>query len=215
MVDTLPRLAPSAIDAVERTLGFSLPPSLRDHLLAHHGGRPARKHLIIDRPDGDVVTLGFRHFYAVRDPTTGRELEDSYRLFVVERHAVDGDYLPFGADGGDNPFCIDRKTDAIYFCALDGSEPEPVRGVLVARSLTEFVEGMMTEAEAENDPRWLAALEKAMSRPLPKAKRSPKKKVQVASSVAELPVVSKVPGAKKKSAKSRARRAGARRRPQT
>lgn len=144
-VDKGKKLREGDLEEVESKLGFSLPADLREHYSKNNGGDPARKSF--RTKDGYECSVG--SFLTMKYPSYEGEilLEDNYLEVCKKKKIINPKLIPFAEDEGGDPYCIHRDTQEIYYFAMEHSD-DPKRATRkVAASLTDFIEGMLTERD--------------------------------------------------------------------
>jgi cell wall assembly regulator SMI1 len=144
-IDKGKKLSERDLREVEAKLGFSLPAHLRAHYLKNNGGDPTRHSF--RTKDGHEYSVG--SFLTMKYPSYEGEilLEDNYLELCKKKKIIKKDLIPFAEDEGGDPYCIHRRTQAIYCFSMEFSD-DPKRSTRkVAPSLTEFIEGMLTERD--------------------------------------------------------------------
>jgi len=146
---SLPPPSLAAIRKVEASLGFPIPKQLRELLAVAHGGQPTRQTLLFREGANQYRMIEFRNLYTVGGPDPGSDLAWTYETLVRERGDLRPSLLPFGDNEGGDEFCIEVDSGRIFFW-----EHEFPRESLVSENLEAFFAGMLTDEEAEQDPRW-------------------------------------------------------------
>ena len=134
-------LAASDIDAVEREIGMPLPRALRAHYEQYNGGMP-RLSVFVAANGNDFSLASFKTMKWRKNPHEVL-FEETYLAIVLQKKLVPAEYVPFAIDDGGNFFCMDRRTGAICYSAMDGSEELPHEGERIAENLVSFVDGMV------------------------------------------------------------------------
>lgn len=118
-------ISPEKIDYFEQEYGILFPTTLRDFYIKHNGAEIEESKIICDDDEYDVVSVIYP---AVGNPKLETLIKEnrSYQNWK-ETH------IPFAADWGDDLFCWDTKTGAIWLYFPDNDEP-----ILVTDSMDNF-----------------------------------------------------------------------------
>lgn len=144
-IGTAQPLTEADIAEAERTMGQPLPPDLRRHFLLYNGGVPERRYFVTTRG----IQLGVSMFLTMcygdpRSPT----LEQIFTSLVHEKQLMPPHLLPFAENAGGDFFCLDRRDQGVVYYTMDDCFEPATAAKRIADSLTEFVNGMVTEAQA-------------------------------------------------------------------
>jgi len=138
-------VTPDDLADVERLLGFTFPPEIRNHYLAFNGGC-ARKYLF-DR-NGTIHVL--QEFLPVKYGRVGGRFEHVNRDLKIEEEILPQHLFALANDPGGDFYCFSvRQHDAgsIWFYTGEYSD-EPDRAVrFLASNLGEFLAGMRLDED--------------------------------------------------------------------
>lgn len=142
--DTCKPLVAADIAKVEKALGFALPASLKKHYLKQNGGIPKRTIL-----QNDDYEFSVHYFMPMvhKNKTTPSTLEESYENIVRKRKLLPEGLIPFARSEGGDFYAMDRKTEEIFFYAMDTANPKDAKR-FAANTLEEFLGEMLTTKEA-------------------------------------------------------------------
>lgn len=145
------------IQQVEKTLNIKFPKSLRDLYLKHNGGKMSGEgNIFLDTKTGK--TYDVRQFLPIlyKKKAGDSLLEDSYQLFVVKKKIIPPNFIPFAENCSGFQYCIDRKTEEVFFSNFEHMERPKGPMELVTKSITDFINGMVTEDDVEkfDSSRW-------------------------------------------------------------
>ncbi len=145
IVDSQLPLTVKEVEDVELKLGYELPSEYRIFLQKTNGGIPKPDAVKHEGEYWDYVA----YFYAVRN---GLYADDLFRNLEEYREMVPSHYLPIGESPGGNLYCLSLKNKdfgAVYFWDHDEAnydgEPWEENMTLLAKSLSEFTEGLYVE----------------------------------------------------------------------
>lgn len=138
-------LSESAIPAIEKRLGFSLPNEYRDFLKISNGGSPVPDAVKYEGEYFDYVSM----FYSVRRNAYSNDL---FRNIEEYRELIPSHYLPIGESPGGDVFCLSLKNEdygAVYYwnheeANYDG-EPWEMNMIKLAASFNEFLDSLYEE----------------------------------------------------------------------
>ena len=150
--------SPEAIAEFEARRHVVLPPEYKQFLLTSNGGSPSPDVFEVPRWHGWGSELNY--FYGIHD---GDRLERLDRACNTYEERIPADLIPIASDAFGNKVCIGwkgKRLGKIYFWdhedELDenGDFVQDYRNVfLVANSLQEFLDSLMTHEEADKIPR--------------------------------------------------------------
>lgn len=132
---------------VEREFDFLFPADFKGHYRNRNGGRP--KNNLFKKDDTVFV---FNEFLPIKYGKSNCLFEDVFRDLKIEQEVLPKHLIPFGDDPGGDYYCFSvRENDAGSIWIYRGEYSDnPDRAVeFLARSLNEFVEGMVTEGEED------------------------------------------------------------------
>jgi hypothetical protein len=144
------KVTESDIQRVEKALNIKFPKSLKDFYLMHNGGKMSGEgNIFLDTKKGK--TYDVRQFLPIlyKKKTGDSLLEDSYQLFVVEKKLIPPNFIPFAENCSGFQYCIDSKTEEVFFSNFEHMERPKGPMELVTKSITYFINGMVTEDEVE------------------------------------------------------------------
>ncbi|TNH15593.1 SMI1/KNR4 family protein [Testudinibacter sp. TR-2022] len=135
------------IKETEDLLEIKLPKDLKNLYLNSNGGEIEEdKSIFIDSDENDYNIKTFLPIKYKRSEGD-QLLEENTIDFVLKKQLIPNGYIIFSIDWGGFPFCYDVNNGAIYFANLE-EEDSTHRIILIANSLEEFINGMITEDEA-------------------------------------------------------------------
>jgi hypothetical protein len=150
--------SPEAIADFETRRAVVLPPEYKAFLLNSNGGWPTPNVFEIPHFHGQGSELG--SFYGIHDGPKGKRLD---RALEVYDERIPADLIPIAYDAGGNAVCIGWKGERagkIYF--WDHEDEIDENGCLryddcdvflLADSLQEFLDSLMTSEELDKRPR--------------------------------------------------------------
>lgn len=144
-VDTAPAVSDAELDELEATLGFPLPPDLRQHFLRFNGGRPVPNLF----KKGDEY-FPVNEFLPVKYGMRGTRFEDTYFDLVQGNDLFPNGLIPIASDAGGDYFCYSinpRNNGAICFYQSDYYD-DPARSVVdLADSLESFLGSLVSDED--------------------------------------------------------------------
>jgi len=143
--DTGPQISPDDIAAVETRIQRRLPADLRAHYLRYNGGVPVPA-CFEDGHGGEHQVHEFRPMLRRLHPNSPT-FEETYEALVLKKRLIPENLVPFATNGGNDFYCMDARTQEIYFFAMDNCANPDEAKRLVAGSLTQFLEAMIPEDE--------------------------------------------------------------------
>jgi cell wall assembly regulator SMI1 len=151
LVNSAPAVNEVDIKNVEEYIGCRFPNSLRELYLKFNGGEVDGKRKIFESPSG--IELEVKTFLPIRKKRFEGDslLEESYDIFVRNKKLIPVGFILFAMDSGGFRYCINCGTEEIYFNNLDHFERSGGPMQLIASSLSEFIDGMVTEEQAYGD----------------------------------------------------------------
>lgn len=109
------------VESLERAYGFTLPSDYKAHILAHNGGRPARRTFVQVDSDGQTVERKLRSFYPVKNG------EDTLKDVLESLHdQLHPDLVPFGEESGGDQFVLSVGPEdygSVYYVAHEFYTP--------------------------------------------------------------------------------------------
>ena len=146
-IETSSPLNSSDIDKIEEELGFKLPESLLSHYLKSNGGIPENQYFYSEDHERFFYLRLMKPFTYQSVAGETYTIEDSYRMYAVERKALPKHLLPFGTSHGGGLFCINIKDESILLVEMDLGEVTDETVFFLSDSLTHF----LTNLEEEGD----------------------------------------------------------------
>lgn len=141
--DTERHLTESDLDDVEQNIGTKLPEDLRNHYLAHNGGRPNPRFFPFD---GDLY--GIHEFLAMKTGDRNSEFEETYRDLALSNPYFPKGYIPFAVDEGGDYFLYDIRPGHYGEVAFNQSDyfgDESRYVVKLSDSFANFIESLVDE----------------------------------------------------------------------
>lgn len=146
--------SPEAIAQFEERWGVVLPPEYKQFLLKSNGGWPNPNVFEVPGWHGQGSVLDA--FYGIHNGRKSEQLDSNCKTY---EDRVPADLIPIADDAGGNNICIGwegERTGKVYFwdhedeIDEEGCLRDDYRNVfLVANSLQEFLDGLMTHEEAD------------------------------------------------------------------
>jgi len=152
MLDSLGEIHPQQIDALEKTLGYSLPASYRNFLLRYNGGEPADTVFFIDDEEGEDVIGGF---YGI----CHEDVDNLASIYAICSGRMPKHVLPIAFDPFGNQICLSLAGDDtgnVYFWDhereyLDGRAPDYHNLILLADSFDAFLASLRPDDDDEEE----------------------------------------------------------------
>lgn len=111
-------ISPEEIEHFEQKYEIHFPSILRDFYIKHNGAEIEECEIICDGTEYDVVSL----IYPAKGNPTLEMLLDENQSYQSWKE----NHIPFAADWGDDLYCWDNKTGAIWLYFPDDDNPIPV-----------------------------------------------------------------------------------------
>jgi len=131
---------------VEKIIGRKIPKTMLKLYKNYNGGRVEGERNILIHPESGMeyeVKIFLPMIYARYEKDSS--VEGNYVFFCREKKIIPEEFIPFALDSGGFLFCMDATDEKIYFFNFD--DPENSKH-LVANSLDEFIDSLITESEA-------------------------------------------------------------------
>jgi len=149
IVDSKPALTASDLDDLERRLSIKLPDDYRQFLIRQNGGRPVSPVFTFVESSRGPTDSSVAWFLSVHQGKYSN-FEKDFRNFKVVQRRMPDNLVPIAHDPFGNEICMSFSGDdrgAIYFWdheseADEGEEPTYNNCYLIAKSLTEFLDGL-------------------------------------------------------------------------
>jgi hypothetical protein len=135
----------SDLNEVESAFDFAFPADFRKHYLNQNGGRP--QYNLFKK---DETVFVFNEFLPLKYGRVNCLFEDVFRDLKIEREVLPKHLVPFGDDPGGDYYCFSVRAEDVGSIWIYRGEyyDSPDRAVeFLAKSLNEFVEGMVAEEE--------------------------------------------------------------------
>ena len=134
---------------LEHKIGFCLPADIRNFYLKHNGGKVEEgdRSVYLDDSENEYTLKYIAPINHSLSPSQ-YTMEKLWHTFIVEKELIQKKHIPFAIDGGGFPYCFDAETGHIFFANLEHYDDKEKMMEPVARSLTDFINGMKTEEEA-------------------------------------------------------------------
>lgn len=127
-------ISPEEIKHFERKYEIRFPSALRDFYIKHNGAEIEECKIICDGDEYDVVSVIYPAVGSLKLETLIEE-NRSY-------HSWEENHIPFAADWGDDLYCWDNSTGAIWLYFPDADDPIPV-----ADNMDVFFSGLVYQGE--------------------------------------------------------------------
>lgn len=144
----LPIIEADILD-LEHKIGFCLPADIRNFYLKHNGGlvEDGDRNVYLDDSENEYT---LKYIASIKHSLSPSQytMEKLWHTFIVEKCLIQKKHIPFAIDGGGFPYCFDAETGHIFFANLEHYDNKENMMEHVAKSLTDFINGMKTEEEA-------------------------------------------------------------------
>ena len=130
------KISSDVIDRFEKEYNILFPAALKQFYLEHFGAEIEEGKIICDGDEYDVVSVIYP---AAGNPTLEMLIEENQ----IYNNWKEG-HVPFAADWGDDLFCWDNNTGAIWLYFPDDDDP-----ILIADSMDSFFSSLIYQREGE------------------------------------------------------------------
>lgn len=157
LIQVAPPLSADDFNDIESKFNIIFPSSLKEHYLLSNGGVPdGYKMYYVPKgsspAEADEITLN--GFYPVKYKIRPKQatLEEKYIEFSEQQKLFDPKkYIPFGFDVSGFPLLMDFEDQGVHLLNRDAFDDDGGEAIeFVAKSLGEFIDGLMSEDEYEN-----------------------------------------------------------------
>jgi cell wall assembly regulator SMI1 len=148
LIKSSKKISDDDIKKVEKLIKLSFPSDLKNFYLKYNGGEVEGGRKIYLGKNG--MEYEVKNFLPIGHPRFEADalLEDSYVFFVKEKKLIPRNFIPFAMDSGGFRYCINADDGKVYFSNLD-KEGKPADCMeLVAPSIDEFINTLITEKQA-------------------------------------------------------------------